>query len=185
MKVSRCNVIAAADTATLAASAKMAMSGDSTAALAAISAHANAALMRGDAAAYAAIMKHTEDFTLMQPFGGKVVHGFDVSPKHLEKLGGFFEDGDFKQEIIQSVSSVDIAVLVTIEHQSVKVGGLAKQEWPLRVTLVFKRESGEWKLAHRHADPLVHGISVETAAALARGVCASAQPSAPAVLPDH
>jgi ketosteroid isomerase-like protein len=39
----------------------------------------------------------------------------------------------------------------------------------LRVTLVFRRENnGPWLLAHRHADPLVAGISLEQAAALAR-----------------
>lgn len=142
---------------------------DNIADLAAMSSRAITALMKGDAATYAAIMKHTDDFTLMQPFGGKTVHGFDPSPEHLAKLGGFFKNGDFRQEIVQSIVSDSVAVLVTIEHQSVEVGGLARQEWPLRVTLVFRREGGEWKLAHRHADPLVHGISVEHAAAIARG----------------
>jgi ketosteroid isomerase-like protein len=137
--------------------------------LVARSTRANTALMKGDAKTYAAIMKHTRDFTLMQPFGGAVVRGFEGSPEHLARLGGFFSSGDFKQEVVQSISSGDVAVLVTIEHQSVEVGGLARQEWPLRVTLVFRREGGEWRLAHRHADPLVHGISVEQAAALARG----------------
>jgi len=37
------------------------------------------------------------------------------------------------------------------------------------VTLVYRREGSEWRLAHRHADPLVHGNSVEQAAAIARG----------------
>jgi ketosteroid isomerase-like protein len=142
---------------------------DSTGDLAALSTRAYAALMKGDAATYAAIMKHTRDFTLMQPFGGAVVHGFDMAPEHPESLGGFFRKGDFRQDIIQSISSSDVAVLVTLEHQSVEVGGLARQDWPLRVTLVFRREEGEWRLAHRHADPLVHGISVALAAALARG----------------
>lgn len=168
--MSRRSMIAAAGTASFAVSAKTAISSEIIADLAAMSTRAYAALMQGDAATYAATMKHTEDFTLMQPFGGTVMHGFDELPEHLAKLGGFFEDGDFKQEIIQSVSSDDVAVLVTIEHQSVKVGGLSKQQWPLRVTLVFHRERGDWKLAHRHADPLVHGISVKNAAALARGL---------------
>lgn len=179
MKMSRRNMIAVASTAPFAASAKTAISSEGVADLPAMSTRAYAALMKGDAASYAAIMKHTQDFTLMQPFGGQVIHGFDMSAEHLAKLGGFFKNGDFRQELIQSFSSDDIAVLVTIEHQSVEVGGLAKQEWPLRVTLVFRRESGEWKLAHRHADPLVLGIPVEEAAAIARGDVAqqcSAQP---------
>jgi ketosteroid isomerase-like protein len=49
------------------------------------------------------------------------------------------------------------------------VGGLPEQDWSLRVTLVFRREEGEWQLVHRHADPLVHSISLEQAAAIARG----------------
>lgn len=43
------------------------------------------------------------------------------------------------------------------------------QEWPLRVTLVYRREGSDWQLAHRHADPLFHEISLEGAAALAPG----------------
>jgi ketosteroid isomerase-like protein len=119
--------------------------------------------------AYAKIIKHTDEFTLMQPFGGAVVHGFDPSPEHLARLGGFFKNGDFRQEMVQLISSSDVTVLVVIERQAVEVGGLPRQEWPLRVTMVFRRENGAWRLAHRHADPLVHGITLEHAAALARG----------------
>ena len=43
------------------------------------------------------------------------------------------------------------------------------QDWSLRVTLVFQHEETEWQLVHRHADPLVHAISMEHMAALARG----------------
>jgi ketosteroid isomerase-like protein len=158
-----------AGAAAIAVSAGGARASDNAANLSAMSSRAYAALMQGDAASYAAIMKHTRDFTLMQPFGGKIAHGFDESPEHLKALGGFFRNGDFRQEVIQSISSDDVVVLVTLEHQSVEVGGLPKQSWPLRVTLVFRREDGKWRLAHRHADPLVHGISVEHAAAVARG----------------
>jgi len=62
-----------------------------------------------------------------------------------------------------------LAVLVTIERVRAEVGGLPEQDWSLRVTQVFRREGDEWRLVHRHADPLVHGISLEQAAALARG----------------
>jgi ketosteroid isomerase-like protein len=169
MNMSRRKMMVGASSVSFAVSSHAATTSEGVADLAAMSTRAYTALMKGDAETYAAIMQHTQDFTLMQPFGGKVIHGFDMSAEHLAKLGGFFKNGDFKQELIQSISSGGIAVLVTTEHQSVEVGGLAKQQWPLRVTLVFRRESGEWKLAHRHADPLVLGIPVKEAAAIARG----------------
>ena len=43
------------------------------------------------------------------------------------------------------------------------------QDWPLRVTQVYRREGSDWLVVHRHADPLVHDIGLEQAAALARG----------------
>jgi hypothetical protein len=33
----------------------------------------------------------------------------------------------------------------------------------------FRREASEWRLAHRHADPLVHPVRPDLLAALARG----------------
>jgi ketosteroid isomerase-like protein len=166
---------ALAGAAAMAAVGQSAQASESTADLASRMGRANTALMQGDARTYADLMNHTSDFTLMQPFGGKVVYGFDRSPEHLARLGGFFRSGGFEQEVVQSISLGDVAVLVLIEHQSVEVGGLPMQEWPLRVTLVFRREEGEWRLAHRHADPLVRGVTVQHAAALARGEFAGAQ----------
>ena len=61
-----------------------------------------------------------------------------------------------------------MVVLATIERAYVEVGGLPAQEWSLRVTQVYLREGSGWRLAHRHADPLVNGITLEQAAALAR-----------------
>jgi ketosteroid isomerase-like protein len=50
-----------------------------------------------------------------------------------------------------------------------EVGGLPGQDWSLRVTCVFRRDGSEWRQVHRHADPLVHPISLEQLSALARG----------------
>ena len=60
-------------------------------------------------------------------------------------------------------------MLVAIERQRGEVGGLAEQDWSLRVTLVFRRSETDWQLVHRHADALVHTITLEQVAALARG----------------
>jgi ketosteroid isomerase-like protein len=45
---------------------------------------------------------------------------------------------------------------VAIERDEVRVGDQDKPApRALRVTLIFRKEKGEWKLLHRHADPLV------------------------------
>jgi ketosteroid isomerase-like protein len=133
------------------------------------SAESNAALMRGDIDAYRALISYTDDFTLMSPFGGTPTRGSELTAERMEAMGRFFRNGTFEQELVQSYGSADMVVLVITERQRVEVGGLPAQEWPLRVTLVYRREGPEWRLAHRHADPLVRGISLEQAAALARG----------------
>lgn len=130
---------------------------------------AMSAFMRGDMATYLSLIKHGDDFTLMQPFGGPPTHGFDPSPEHVARLAGYFKGGEVKLELVTSYASPDLVVLAMIERQHGEVGGLADQDWSLRVTLVFRRDGDDWHLVHRHADPLVRRISLEQAAALARG----------------
>ena len=125
--------------------------------------------MRGDIERYRALISLTEDFTLMSPFGGAPTHGSDMTNESWEAMRRFFRNGTFEMELVQSYGSADMVVLAVIERAHVEVGGLPAQDWSLRVTLVYRREGSEWRLAHRHADPLVGDISLEQAAALARG----------------
>jgi ketosteroid isomerase-like protein len=130
---------------------------------------AHAALMRGDVARYRALIETTGDFTLMSPFGGKPSRG-TPSSEEWAAIGRFFKDGkDSTLELVQAYRSADMIVLAAIERTHVAVGAIPAQQWALRVTLVFRKEKGQWLLAHRHADALAGGISVEQAGALARG----------------
>ena len=132
------------------------------------SADANAALMRGDIDAYRSMIALTEDFTLFSPFGGTPTRARDMTDESWARMGRFFRNGHLTQDLVQAYGSGDMVVLAIIEHGHGEVGGLPAQEWPLRVTLVYRRDGGEWRLAHRHADPLVNGISLKEAATLAR-----------------
>lgn len=133
------------------------------------SADGNAAFVRGDMDGFLALVAHADDYTLMAPFGGPPVRGFDASPGRLAELAGFFRCGTFEQGLVQTYVSGDLAVLVTIERQRGEVGGMPEQDWSLRVTQAFRREGAGWRLAHRHADPLPENIGLERAAALAGG----------------
>ena len=122
---------------------------------------ANSALMRGDIAKYRELITFTDDFTLMSPFGATPTRGSDMTGERWEAMGRFFRNGTFAQEVVQAYGSADMVVLATIERARVEIGGLPAQDWALRVTLVFCRKGSEWQLAHRHADPLVKGVSLE------------------------
>jgi ketosteroid isomerase-like protein len=133
------------------------------------SAEANDALVRGDIEGYLGRIKHSEDYTLMAPFGGPTQKGFDDSKEHRAGMAKFFKAGNFDQEMIATYNSGDLVVLVTVERLSGVIGGLPKQDWSLRVTQVFRRTGSDWELVHRHADPLLKKLSLERAAEIVRG----------------
>jgi ketosteroid isomerase-like protein len=132
-------------------------------------AEAAAAFIRGDMRRYVELIRHADDYTLMAPFGGGPRRGFDDSEEALDATGSFFQGGEAELELVQTHASRDLAVLVVIERQHGRIGGLADQDLSLRVTLVFRRDDGEWRLVHQHADPMVHPIGLEQVAALLRG----------------
>lgn len=129
----------------------------------------NEALMRGDIDTYRSIVTYGGDFTLMSPFGGTPTHGRDLTEESWAAMGRFFRNGTFSQDIVQTYATDDMVVLALVEHCDSEVAGLPRQEWLLRVTLVYRRHGDDWHLVQRHADPLAHGISHQTSAALARG----------------
>ncbi len=135
---------------------------------------ATGALMQGDVRRYFALVDEAPDYSLMPPNGGPTRHGSDTSPDSVAALEQFFPGGgDGDLELEKLYGSEDLAVLVGVERQHGPVGGLPDQDWPLRVTLVFRREASGWRLVHRHADALVHPISMELLSRLARGTAES------------
>lgn len=115
------------------------------------------------------LMRPSSDFTLMPPFGGPASQGFAGDPEQLAELGRNFRNGTAKLEDVSSYASGDLVVIAYVERQEIEVHGLPMQDWSLRVTQVFQRDGDDWRLVHRHADPLVRQRSLETTAALARG----------------
>jgi ketosteroid isomerase-like protein len=129
---------------------------------------AHGALMRGDIDLYRETIELAPDFLLMDPLGGKP-SGVPGSDEHWRRIGALFRDGrDATFDLVQAYAADDMVVLVAHEHADVAFGSLPAQPWSLRVTLVFRRNHGRWQLAHRHADPLAHGISLEEAGTIAR-----------------
>ncbi len=127
------------------------------------------AYIGGDMRRYFGLMRHADDFTLMDPFGGETTRETTVDDERIAVLESIFRGGECELEVVETYASGNLAVLVVVEHQRGDVGGYPPQDWSLRGTLVFRHDDGAWRLVHRHADPLVHPISFDQLAALARG----------------
>lgn len=130
---------------------------------------ANAAFMRGDMDTYRALINLAGDFTLMSPFGGKPTRAVDITEENWKNMARGFRNGRLKQELVQAYGSADMVTLAVIERGHGEVHGLAAQDWSLRVTMVYQRDGSQWRLVHRHADPLVAPLPLQRAAALAKG----------------
>ena len=128
---------------------------------------ATSAFMRGDMEGYLALTPHARGYTLMNPLGGPLARYQDRS-ESLREAAGYSKAGEAKLELEYAHVWGDTVVLVMIERQHGEVGGLPDQDWPLRVTQVYRRDGSGWQLVHRHADPLARTIDLEEAAALAR-----------------
>jgi ketosteroid isomerase-like protein len=140
-----------------------------TAALIARWAEAAQLYIDGDLRAYAALARHAEDYTLLPPNGGDARFGFDGSDDAVAWTARTFRGGRTELQIVKTYTSGDLAVLVAVERQAGTVGDLPPQDWSLRITLVFRRDGTDWRLVHRHADPLVRAVDPELFAAIARG----------------
>ena len=127
------------------------------------------AYIGGDMRTYFSLIRQSDDYVLMSPFGGEPRRGSDTSPEAIEALERYFRGGEAELEVVQTYASGDMVVLVAIERQHGDVGGLPEQDWSLRVTLVFRRDEAGWQQVHRHADALVHGITMDQLAKLASG----------------
>jgi len=130
---------------------------------------ATGAYLRGEVRRYLELVPDAPDFSLMPPYGGTPVYDMDRSDEAIQVTSDFFKGGESTVEVYAAHRSGDLAVLVVVERQHGVVGDYPDQDLSLRVTWVFRRENEQWKVVHRHADPLVHPIHMDMMAALARG----------------
>ena len=96
-----------------------------------------------------------EDVSLANPFGPPV-RGWEQVAEVSERAASQFSDGEMVgYETIEKQVTPEFAYIVRVERGRAKVGG-SEDITPitLRVTMIFRPEDGEWKIVHRHADPI-------------------------------
>ena len=95
-----------------------------------------------------------------------VEHGGPQPPGHPTHV---FEGGANvalygRQVLLDSVElTADLGYVVYLERTQVRLAGSDKTvPSTLRVTMIFRREEGTWKVAHRHADPIMTAQPIST-----------------------
>jgi ketosteroid isomerase-like protein len=107
-------------------------------------------MLNGDASALSDIWSHGPAVTTMHPIGGRQM-GWDEVRESWEQVAKVASEGkvELKEQYIRV--SGDLACEVGVEHADFKLGG-QKVAGQIRVTNVYQRESGAWKITHHHTD---------------------------------
>ncbi len=110
---------------------------------------------RGNSEPIKTLYSHLDDVFLANPFGLTVIGWTQVS-NALDFASSKFREGVVKDfETIAKYVSSELVTIFEIEKWKAKVGGRNEiSSFDLRVTTTFRKEEGEWKVIHRHADPI-------------------------------
>ena len=82
----------------------------------------------------------------------------------MRRAASFYRDGEaIGFDGMAKHVTPDLACIVETERYRSKVGGAGElTPVTIRVTSIFRREDGVWKLVHRHADPITTARSAES-----------------------
>jgi hypothetical protein len=114
---------------------------------------ADIAFTNGSPAAWSALLATEHPIALLGGAGG-----FETTlpgiAQRTEQITSLYRNGQVQFDYVTKGVSGDIAYTVATERRKIDIGG-APTESSLRVTNIYRREGGQWKLVVRHADPLV------------------------------
>jgi ketosteroid isomerase-like protein len=115
------------------------------------------ALILGDPEPKKGVFSECDDVTLANPLGLPIKGRREVE-KMLDRVASQMRDGEpHRFQRVSEYATGDLAYVVEIERTAgVRLVTEGEQTAPfsLRATTVWRREGGEWRIAHRHADPI-------------------------------
>ena len=119
--------------------------------------------LRGNPETVKNLFSRREDVTLANPYGPPV-RGWNKVAKTIEHASSLRSDGEFVGwEIVAKYVTAELAYVVKIERAEAKIG--AREDitpYAVRATMIFRPEDGEWKVVHRHADPITTAQPAES-----------------------
>jgi ketosteroid isomerase-like protein len=105
----------------------------------------------GNPQPYSECWAESEDATLFGAWG-PIEKGHGPVTNTFKWVGSRFQGGQLVPENVVVYSSGDLAYTVGFERGDVVIDGGARRPMTIRVTHIYRRYEGEWRLVHRHAD---------------------------------
>ena len=107
-------------------------------------------MANGDASQLTDIWSHSPTVTTMHPIGGREV-GWDAVRESFDKVAQLASEGkvELRDQLIRVVG--DVAYEAGVEHGKLKLAG-KQVTIEHRVTNIYQREAGVWKLIYHHTD---------------------------------
>ena len=106
------------------------------------------AMHNGDAGPRRAVWSHHDPVTLLG--AARNASGQQEIDELFSHLAGMFSDcTSLEFELLEAEVRGNTAYTVAFEHISASVNGVPRR-YTLRATQIYRREEGEWRVAHRH-----------------------------------
>jgi ketosteroid isomerase-like protein len=108
-------------------------------------------MLNGDLEPMMEVWSHGSDVATMHPLGGRET-GWEEVRANWEQVAQAFSDGQVSLEDLVVVPlSEDVAYTLGTEHGQATLGEESVSiDW--RVTNIYRREGGGWKMVHHHTD---------------------------------
>lgn len=107
-------------------------------------------MAKGEAGAMEGVWSHGADVTALHPIGGRET-GWQAVGGSFDGVASIASAGDIRLTQQHIVAAGDMAYEVGVETGTITLGGLmATIEH--RVTNIYRREAGGWRVVHHHTD---------------------------------
>lgn len=114
---------------------------------------AAAAYVNGDGAAVDALIPHDGEASFHSPGGDSVSGAAKVARRYSEDAKIFEPNSESRFEVLQMEAGDELAFWTGFQVASVRMKGKGEPiEMRIRVTEVFSKTDGAWRMIHRHAD---------------------------------
>jgi ketosteroid isomerase-like protein len=124
---------------------------------------ASGPFLKGDPQPVTELFSRSDDVTLANPLGPPHRGPGEVDKTAAEAAAQLSDGSMLSFEEVSRYSTSDLGYIVQIERAQARLTGSEDMSpIALRATMIFRREGDTWRIAHRHADPIMTPRPIST-----------------------